>query len=124
MKVALVIPSYNSSKFLSNCVQSAAAQSYDDLKIYIYDNNSTDGSYEMANNLASQSDIIDVVQVENIYKNSYREAFDHSFQNLDFDYITFLAADDYIEFYIYHNNGSSAGVFQKGFFVYRVGTYN
>ena len=96
MKVALVIPSYNSSKFLSNCVQSAAAQSYDNLKIYIYDNNSTDGSYEMANNLASQSDIIDVVQVENIYKNSYREAFDHSFQNLDFDYITFLAADDYI----------------------------
>ena len=35
-----------------------------------------------------------------------------------------LAADDYIEFYIYHNNGSSAGVFQKGFFGYRVGTYN
>ena len=35
-----------------------------------------------------------------------------------------LAADDYIEFYIYHNNGSSAGVFQKGFFGFRVGTYN
>jgi len=33
-----------------------------------------------------------------------------------------LAADDYIEAYIYHNNGSSAGVFQKGFFGYRVGT--
>ena len=35
-----------------------------------------------------------------------------------------LAANDYIEVYIYHNNGSSASVFQKGFFGYRVGTYN
>ena len=35
-----------------------------------------------------------------------------------------LAADDYIEAYIYQNTGSSAGVFQKGFFGYRVGTYN
>jgi len=35
-----------------------------------------------------------------------------------------LAANDYIEVYIYHNNGSSAGVFQKGFFGFRVGTYN
>ena len=33
-----------------------------------------------------------------------------------------LAADDYIEAYIYQNTGSSADVFQKGFFGYRVGT--
>jgi len=96
MKVALVIPSYNSSNFLSDCVQSAITQSYDNLKIYIYDNESTDGSYELAKKLAEKNKSIDVVQVKNIYKNSYREAFDHSFENLDFDYITFLAADDYI----------------------------
>ena len=55
--------------------------------------------------------------------------------NIGSDYITLdynslsadaanLAADDYIEAYIYQNTGSSAGVFQKGFFGYRVGTYN
>jgi len=95
-KVAIVIPSYNSSKFLEHCVESALSQTYDNLKVYIYDNESTDGSYEQALELSEKSDILETLQVPNIYKRSYREAFEDAFLNLDFDYVTFLASDDYI----------------------------
>ena len=37
------------------------------------------------------------MKVPNIYKNSYREAVDHCFENLETDYITFLSSDDYLE---------------------------
>ena len=95
-KVAIVIPSYNSIEFLCETVSSAKNQVYKNFDIYIYDNESTDGSYELAKSLEENDRKINVFQVKNIYERSYREAFDHSFKNLNFDYITFLAADDYL----------------------------
>jgi glycosyltransferase involved in cell wall biosynthesis len=96
-KVAIVIPSYNSEQFLKQTVNSALEQTYTNLNVYIYDNESTDGSYEIAKELEQSSEKIKVFQVKNIYERSYREAFEHSFENLDFDYITFLASDDYLD---------------------------
>tara|TARA_R110002110_G_scaffold9930_4_gene48585 strand:+ start:141 stop:908 length:768 start_codon:yes stop_codon:yes gene_type:complete len=95
-KVAIVIPSYNSEQFLEETVNSAKSQVYDNCDIYIYDNESTDNSYKIAKKLEEKDQKIKVLQVENLYKRSYREAFEHSFENLEFDYITFLASDDYI----------------------------
>jgi glycosyltransferase involved in cell wall biosynthesis len=109
-KVAIVIPSYNSKQFLEETVNSAKNQVYENCDIYIYDNESTDGSYEIARALEESDGRIKVFQVENIYERSYREAFEHSFENLDFDYITFLASDDYLDpSYI----SSYIGIFSK-----------
>jgi glycosyltransferase involved in cell wall biosynthesis len=94
--VALVIPSYNCKQYLEKTVTSAKNQTYENLKIYIYDNQSTDGSYELASQLAADSKNIKLIQVDNVYQRSYREAFEHAFENVDFDYVTFLASDDYL----------------------------
>ncbi len=96
-KVAIVIPSYNSGQFLKQTINSALGQTYTNFNVYIYDNESTDDSYEIAKALEKSDGKIKVFQVKNIYERSYREAFEHSFENLDFDYITFLASDDYLD---------------------------
>lgn len=97
MKLSLVIPTYNSMKYVEQCVESALNQDYDNYDIHIYDNGSTDGSLEYVTNQASEHNRITLHQVPNIYKNSYREAVDHCFENLETDYITFLSSDDYLE---------------------------
>tara|TARA_B100000519_G_C14169300_1_gene403077 strand:+ start:384 stop:1121 length:738 start_codon:yes stop_codon:yes gene_type:complete len=96
MKVAIVIPCYNSSKYIHESLASALGQTYKNTHIYAYDNESTDGTLEILKQYESNNQNLTVINVKNIYPNSYREAFDHAFQNLDVDYITFLASDDKI----------------------------
>ena len=97
MKLSLVIPTYNSMEYVQQCIDSALNQDYDNYDIHVYDNGSTDGTLEYLQSLLEKQETITLHQVPNIYKNSYREAVDHCFQNLETDYITFLSADDYLD---------------------------
>ena len=84
-------------KYMGQCIESALNQDYDNYEIHAYDNGSTDGTLERLRELEKIHDIITVHEVPNIYENSYREAVDHCFQNLNVDYITFLSTDDYFD---------------------------
>ena len=97
MKITILLPCYNSIEFLEQCVQSALSQDYENYDIHAYDNGSTDGSLEYLRKIEQSNEKFVVHEVPNIYKNSFREAVDHVFQNADTDYITFLCADDYID---------------------------
>lgn len=44
MKISIVIPVYNSQKYLRECVQSITSQSYRDIEVLLVDDGSTDGS--------------------------------------------------------------------------------
>jgi len=46
--VSVIIPSYNSSRTLSLCLQSVAAQTYSPIEVIVVDDGSTDGSLEIA----------------------------------------------------------------------------
>ena len=96
MKISIVVPCYNSMKYLDQCIESALNQDYDNFEVHAYDNESSDGTYEYLLDLEKKHKKLTVHQIPNIYKWSYREAVDSAFQNLDTDYITFLASDDYI----------------------------
>ena len=43
-KVAIIIPVYNSSKFLRECIESAIAQTYENIEIILVSNRATDDS--------------------------------------------------------------------------------
>lgn len=96
MKVAIIIPCYNSMEFIDQCLDSALNQNYDDLEIYVYDNESQDGTLEHLKKRRRENNKINVISVENLYSNSYREAFEHAFENINADYLTFVASDDFI----------------------------
>jgi glycosyltransferase involved in cell wall biosynthesis len=44
MLVSIIIPCYNVENYISSCLQSALAQTYEDIEIICVDNNSTDGT--------------------------------------------------------------------------------
>ena len=95
-KVAVIVPCYNSMEFVDECIQSIVEQDYENFKIYAYDNESSDETYEHLVNLATNGVPMDVFKIKNVYPNSYREAFDHAFRTIDAEYFTFIASDDYI----------------------------
>lgn len=95
-RVAVIVPCYNSMEFVDECVQSLVDQDYDNYKIYAYDNESQDGTYEHLVEMAKNGVPMDVFKIKNIYPNSYREAFDHAFRTIDAEYFTFVASDDYV----------------------------
>ena len=97
MRIVLVVPAYNSMKYIEQCMESVLNQSYDDYYVHAYDNESTDGTYEYLLELEKQHDHLKVSQLPNIHPNSYREAFDAGFENTDADCLTFVSTDDYLD---------------------------
>lgn len=47
MKTTIVIPNYNGTKYLADCLDSLCCQTIKDFTILVVDNGSTDGSYEL-----------------------------------------------------------------------------
>ena len=95
MKLTVVIPTYNSMKYVDECLDSVLKQAYEDMEIIVYDNESTDGTYEHL--LDRQDDRFSVISIPNVEPNGYREAMDHVFENSKSDYVTFISSDDYID---------------------------
>jgi len=95
VRITVVIPTFNSMKYVDQCLDSVLAQTYEDMEIVVYDNESTDGTYEHL--LGLEDDRLKVVSIPNIYPNGYREAIDHVFENTDSDYVTFISSDDYLD---------------------------
>lgn len=46
-KVSIIIPVYNTSKYIKNCLDSILAQTMSDYEIILIDDNSTDHSYDI-----------------------------------------------------------------------------
>lgn len=60
-KVSVVIPCFNREKYLGMAIQSVLSQSYTDFELIIVDNNSTDGSLEIARIAAQQDNRVRVL---------------------------------------------------------------
>lgn len=84
-------------RYIEPCLNSALTQDYHNYDVHAYDNGSTDGTLEYIRELEQKHAHLTVHEVPNVYKNSYREAHDHAFQNIETDYITYLASDDYLD---------------------------
>lgn len=50
--VTLTIPMYNNERFIGQTIESILAQTYTNFELLIYDDNSTDGSYEIASSFS------------------------------------------------------------------------
>ena len=83
-------------KFLPQCIESTLSQDYENYEVYAYDNESTDDTVLYLESQVQLYDKLKMVSVKNVYSNSYREAFEHAFENVDTDYLTFIASDDYV----------------------------
>ena len=90
-KVSILIPLYNSEKFIAETITSALAQTWENKELIIVDDGSTDKSFEIAKSF--ESDIVRLYRQENRGASTARNvAFTYS----NGDYIQYLDADDLI----------------------------
>jgi len=99
-KVSVIVPVYNVRLYLKKCVDSIVAQTYDNIEIILVDDGSNDGSCELCNAIANDSDKIKVIHKSNGGLSSARNA---GIENATGDYICFIDSDDIISpIYVEH----------------------
>lgn len=93
-KISVIIPVYNSSKYLSRCLDSILNQTYTNLEIICVNDGSTDSSGAILDKYARNNENITVVHKENGGSASARAI---AVEHITGDYVTFVDSDDWID---------------------------
>ncbi len=96
--ITVAITCYNVGKYLSRCIESVMAQTYDNLEILLIDDGSRDNSGLICDYYKTQDKRINVVHQNNAGPG---EARNFAIDMAKGDYIAFVDGDDYIEPYMY-----------------------
>ncbi len=94
IKVSVIIPVYNASEHLGQCLDSVFAQTLKEIEVICVDDGSTDGSLEMLNAYAKEDGRLTVIHQENAGAGSARNT---GLAAASGKYLSFLDADDFAE---------------------------
>ena len=97
MKATIIIPCYNSEKWIEECVYSALNQTYENTEVIVVDNESTDNSMQLLKDIQSVHPRLVLSSAENIYPNCWDEARSEGFRLMTGDYVIVMGSDDYLE---------------------------
>lgn len=93
-EVSVVVPVYNTWRYLDRCIESIVAQSFKNIEIILVNDGSTDSSLELCQKWAERDDRIRVVTKENGGLSSARNA---GAQVARAPYVGFVDSDDFVE---------------------------
>lgn len=93
-RVSIIVPIYNTKKYLDRCVESLTNQTYNNIEIILIDDGSTDGSSEICEKYKNVDNRIQVVHQKNAGVSAARN---QGIEIASGDYITFCDSDDYYE---------------------------
>tara|TARA_R100001163_G_C5051300_1_gene188087 strand:+ start:722 stop:1468 length:747 start_codon:yes stop_codon:yes gene_type:complete len=96
-KVSIIIPCYNSEKWIEECVVSALNQTYERTEVIVVDNESKDKSLEILEKIRKSNNELLLSTAENIYPNCWDEARTEGYKMMTGDYMTVIGSDDHIE---------------------------
>lgn len=110
--VSIIIPVYNTEKYLAACIESVLSQSFKDFEVLLVDDGSTDGSGRICDEYSKTDDRIVVIHKENGGVSSARNVgLDH----ITGEFVVFVDADDCLnESYLEHLMGSDADLVLSG----------
>lgn len=94
MKFSFIIPIYNVSDYLKDCLNSVISQKYQNFEVICVNDGSTDGSSAILEHYASKDDKIKIINQENLGLSCARNRGVNAASG---DYIFFLDSDDWIE---------------------------
>lgn len=94
IKISIIIPVYNAEKFLRQCLDSVAQQSYKNIEIICIDDGSVDTSSEILKNFADKD--LRFVYIRQEHSNAAK-ARNHGLLHCSGEYVTFLDADDFLK---------------------------
>ena len=94
IKVSIIIPVYNGSQYLDECINSVIKQTYSNIEMLAIDDGSTDMSLEILKEYAEKDKRIIVIHQENAGSGRARNT---GIEHATGEYVTFLDCDDYLE---------------------------
>jgi glycosyltransferase involved in cell wall biosynthesis len=97
MKLSIIIPCYNASSWIEQCLLSALQQTYEDVEVIFVDNESTDNSVNIAQKIKDQHKELIISEAKNIYPNCWDEARSEGFTLMTGDYVLVMGADDFLD---------------------------
>ncbi len=95
MKVSVIIPVYNTEKYLEECVKSVIGQTYKDLEVILVNDGSVDNSGELCEKLAKEDNRIITIHKEN---GGQVSAWKAGLEKVTGEYISFIDSDDFVDF--------------------------
>lgn len=92
--ISIIIPVYNSDKYLSRCLDSIEAQTYRDFNIVIVNDASTDNSLEVCNEYSKKYPNIKIINLEK--NGGQAAAYTKGIVECEGDLVSFVDSDDWI----------------------------
>lgn len=92
--ISIIVPVYNTEKYLDQCIQSVLAQTYTNWELLLIDDGSTDSSGAICDKYAAEDKRIRVFHKENGGVSSARNL---GLDNAQGEWISFVDADDWID---------------------------
>lgn len=93
VKLSVIIPVYNTEKYLSRCVDSVLGQGFTDFELLLIDDGSTDSSGIICDQYAKRDSRVHVFHKENGGASSARNM---GLDNAKGEWVTFVDSDDYV----------------------------
>lgn len=91
--ITVIIPAYNIENYISFCLRSIAAQTYENFEVLCVDDGSTDGTAKVISDFCNNDKRFNLLQKENGGVSSARNL---GIDNANGKYIAFIDGDDYI----------------------------
>lgn len=88
---SLIMPAYNSSKYIAEAVESVKRQTYADWELIIVNDGSTDNTLEIVENYAQKDSRIKVISQPNSHQGPARN---NGFKHAEGEFIYFIDSDD------------------------------
>lgn len=93
-KISVIVPVYNTEKYLNDCISSILKQSYPNIELILVNDGSTDGTFSICQQYADKYNNIKLINQERVGQS---EARNTGLQYATGELITFVDADDWIE---------------------------
>ncbi|WP_346878682.1 glycosyltransferase [Clostridium sp. UBA7791] len=94
MLLSVIVPVYNSEKFIADCIESVINQTYVNIEMIIVNDGSTDKSYDICKEYSSKYESIRFFSIEN---SGSAYARNYGLKQAKGDYVAFIDSDDWIE---------------------------
>ena len=94
-KVSVIIPVYNTEKYLRECLDSVINQTLKEIEIICVDDGSTDSSLNILKEYANKDNRFTIITQQNLHAGVARNA---GLTVVKGEYVSFLDSDDYIKF--------------------------
>ena len=93
VKVSVIVPVYNSEKYLEKCLNSILNQSLKEMEVIVIDDGSTDNSVEIIKSFASRDN-----RIKTIFQGNFGPsvARNNGIKKSNGEYITFVDSDDWV----------------------------